>query len=123
MVLAGELDAEQVAAAIPDQRDTELAELMSMLSGYPWRRRLALDVDTARVLVEDDFHYNLPHLRTEASWFDPRQGRFISRLCENLASLVRIALRFRTSSVLLVSRLDAAFLPLDSLYTMPPHQA
>jgi hypothetical protein len=55
-----ELDTKQIAAAIPNECDTELGELMSMLSRYAWRRRLSPDVDTTCIFVEDDFHYVLP---------------------------------------------------------------
>src|SRR6476659_11395996 len=110
-----------MAATIPDHGDAELVELVSLLGLNARRRRLTLDIDTASVLVEDDFHYDLPHLRADDSCCDPRQGRFISRLCENLDSLARMALRFSTSFVLLVSRLDAAILPLGNSLTMPPH--
>jgi len=66
--LAGELNTEQFTMAIPDQCDTELAELVSVLRLYAWRRRLALDVDTACVLIEDDFHQRfLPRPRSSAS--------------------------------------------------------
>ena len=56
VLLTVELDAEQFAMTVPDHCDAELAELVSVLSCYARRRTLALDVDTAGIFVEDDFH-------------------------------------------------------------------